>query len=340
MTRMKDRIVFFLSYLKRRFIKLLMLFLFFAIFSLSLALYHITIEAVIYPAVLCIVLFIAYIILSSRTAYKKHMHLTSLTSLPDDVVDRLSVYTAQDDEDYRAIIEQLMAQCDTLRTEMLKKESDGNDYYTMWVHQIKIPIAAMKLRLQNKDDELSRSLSEELQRIESYTDMVLTYQRLDSESTDYVFAEYALENIVKPVIKKFASQFIRRRIRVSFIPPSPDSAVILTDAKWLSFVLEQLISNSLKYTPDGGLIEIDCSSRQRIAVRDNGIGIPEHDIPRIFERGFTGNAGRSGASSSGIGLYLTQRICDSLGYGIKVESKVGEGTAVTLDVSCGERIHE
>lgn len=337
---MKERFVFFLSYLNRRIMKLLMLFVFFAIFSLSLALYHITIEAVIYPAVLCIVLFIVYIIVSSMAAYKKHVHLASLTSLPDDILDRLAVYTAQDDEDYRAIIEQLITQCDSLRTEMLKKESDGNDYYTMWVHQIKVPIAAMKLRLQNEDDELSRALSDELQRIESYTDMVLTYQRLDSSSTDYVFAEYATDSIVKPAIKKFASQFIRRRIRVSFIAPPSGSTAILTDAKWLSFVLEQLISNSLKYTPDGGLVEIDCSSPRKITVRDNGIGIPEHDLPRIFERGFTGNAGRSGASSSGIGLYLTKRICDSLGYAITVDSKVGVGTAVTLDVSCGERIHE
>ena len=159
--------------------------------------------------------------------------------------------------------------------------------------------------------------------------MVLCYLRLDSSEKDYVFREYSLDSIIKQAVRRFAPQFIRKKIKLEY---ETTNAVILTDEKWLLFVLEQLLSNSLKYTKPGGCISLQWKPPQLLVVKDTGIGIAKEDLPRIFEKGYTGYNGREDKKASGIGLYLCKRICEKLGYGIWAESEIHKGTEMILDL--------
>ncbi|MDE5892183.1 MAG: sensor histidine kinase, partial [Acetatifactor sp.] len=200
---------------------------------------------------------------------------------------------------YREMVKQLLLEQRRRQDIMQIRHQDTVDYYTTWVHQIKTPIAAMGLILQQEDTEDSRRLSEELQRIEQYVDMVLTYLRLGSRDTDYVFAQVDLDRLLRGCIKKYAGQFIRRHLILNY--QSVDCRV-LTDEKWLAFVVEQVLSNALKYTREGSVsiyLEPPCI----LCIRDTGIGIASEDLPRIFEKGYTGYNGRSDKKATGLGLY-------------------------------------
>lgn len=200
------------------------------------------------------------------------------------------------------------------------------EYYTIWAHQIKTPIAAMDLILQREDTPVNRELSEELKRIRQYVEMVLVVLRLDSDSTDYVIREYDLDDMIHQAVRKFAAQFIYRKIQLNYEPVEKS---VLTDEKWLLFVIEQVLSNALKYTKTG-TIEIFMEEPEILCIRDSGIGIAPEDLPRIFEKGYTGYNGRSDKKASGIGLYLCRRICDKLGHKITAVSAVGEGTTIKI----------
>ncbi len=214
-------------------------------------------------------------------------------------------------------------------TEAARRYADMVDYYTLWAHQIKTPIASMRLTLQNEDSPLSRRLTAELGRVERYVEMVLAYLRLDADSTDYVLRECELDPIVRGAVKKFSGEFIERKLALDF---RPTGARVLTDEKWLSFVLEQLLSNALKYTPEGR-ISVYMEVPATLCISDTGIGIAPEDLPRIFEQGFTGRNGRRDKRASGLGLYLCRRVCRSIGHGISAESEPGKGTTVRLDLS-------
>ena len=204
--------------------------------------------------------------------------------------------------------------------------ADMLEYYTLWAHQIKTPIAAMRLRLQSEDSDSSRRLLADLGRIEQYVEMVLTYLRLEGEGTDYVFREAKLDDIVRPALRRFAGEFIARRLTLDY---TPTDVRVFTDEKWLSFVIEQVLSNALKYTPQGG-VSVYVEEPKTLCIRDTGIGIAPEDLPRVFERGYTGLQGRADKRASGIGLYLCRRICRNLGHTITAESRPGEGTTVRI----------
>ena len=164
--------------------------------------------------------------------------------------------------------------------------------------------------------------------------MVLAFVRLDSDTTDYVFREQALDPIVREAVKKFAGQFIRKKLRLTY---EPIRARVLTDEKWLCFVIEQILSNAVKYTNEGG-VTITWQEPDTLVIRDTGIGIAPEDLPRVFEKSYTGYNGRSDKKSSGIGLYLCRRICTRLGHRIGVSSEPGRGTAVWISLS-HEELH-
>lgn len=183
--------------------------------------------------------------------------------------------------------------------------------------------------LQEDDSPRRGELEMELLKIGQYVEMVLSYLRLDSDSTDYVLREYPLDDILRQAVRKFAKMFILKKITLDF---QETGKTVLTDEKWLLFVVEQVLSNALKYTPEGGTIRI-YGDGATVVIADNGIGIREEDQARVFEKGYTGYNGRADKKSTGIGLYLCRQVMDRLNHGISLTSRPGQGTLVRLDLS-------
>ena len=206
-----------------------------------------------------------------------------------------------------------------------QERTDLTDYFTQWVHQIKTPVSVMRMMLQSDDTEEHRALQTELFRIEQYAEMALAYTRLDSNARDLVICETPLDPVIRAAIRKYAPLFIRRKLRIVY-DGTAESA--LTDEKWLQFILEQLLSNAVKYT-DAGAVTVTVSG-QAIRIADTGKGIASEDLPRIFEKGYTGMLGRADKQATGIGLYLCKKAADRLGHSLTAESEYGKGSAFTL----------
>ncbi len=295
------------------------------ILTASFRLYHLPVEAVLYPAALCLALGAVYMTFDFARTRRRHRALAALRGAEDALPQARDIEAA----DYRALAELLRQE---RREAATRAEADARamaDYYTLWAHQIKTPIAAMRLRLQGQDSAEARALLSDLGRIERYVEMVLTYLRLEGDGTDYVLREVSLDEVLRPVFKQFAGEFISRGLRLDYAPVNTRA---LTDEKWLSFVVGQVLSNALKYTPEGTIsvyVEAPCA----LCVRDTGIGIAPEDLPRVFEQSYTGPAGRLDRRASGLGLYLCKRVCDNLGHGITIESVPGVGTTVRIDLS-------
>lgn len=243
----------------------------------------------------------------------------------DNLPSRIEVH-------YNDLIKKLCEEQEHKLAEWERQKNERSDYYLMWAHQIKTPIAALKLLLEGRDEHFL--MTQELFLIEQYVEMVLHYLRLESMSSDMLLQEYSLEEIVRKTVKKFSVLFINRGLSLRL---SELNYTIVTDEKWLSFVLEQLLSNSIKYTQQGEIaIYIQKEPELSLVVEDTGIGIRSEDLPRIFERGFTGHNGRLDQKSTGIGLYLTKQVLEHLAIPIHVESKVGVGTKVSLGIKLVE----
>jgi Signal transduction histidine kinase len=210
-------------------------------------------------------------------------------------------------------------------TELYQNQKDQREYTESWVHDIKVPLAALKL---SQDDELDKNLiDEEIDQIDYLVDQALYFARLNNFSNDYLIQEQDLNNIVKASIRTNKRLFINKRIGISL---DITDKKILTDEKWLSFIINQIVANSLKYTDRGGKISIFTTNKNNnieLHIKDNGIGIANQDISRVYNKGFTGSNGRqSGSKSTGMGLYLVKKMIDKLGHTIDVKSQVGQGT--------------
>ncbi len=318
---------FFKGYLKERWKRLLMLLLFVCIFAFSFWVYRLPVRAVIYPCALCLLfgaVFAAYDVVKS---YRRHKFFEELHRRNTELISSLPEPEGIVDSDYQQLISVLKEKISEITAQTDSRIRDTVDYYTVWAHQIKTPIAAMRLTLQKEDVPEARRLASELSRIEQYVEMVLVFVRLGSDYSDYVFAQQDIDEIIRSSVKKFASEFIDRRIRLEY-----DSVDIqaVTDEKWFAFVVEQLLSNALKYTREGS-IKI-YSEGKVLCIKDTGIGIAPEDLPRVFDKGYTGCNGRTDRRASGLGLYLCRRICQNLGIDISISSTVGEGTTVRLDL--------
>ncbi len=228
-----------------------------------------------------------------------------------------------------------------LVSELDSKTTDMADYYAMWIHQVKTPIAALHLLFERMEECRTaegaqlRQASEELFKIEQYAEMALHYARLDGMSADMLLKEYDIAAIAKKAVKKYSVLFIGKGLSFSM---GAFTCKAVTDEKWLGLVMEQLLANALKYTNAGGirLYGADESGMERtgeadyVVMEDTGIGIREEDLPRIFERGFTGYNGRMDKKSTGIGLYLCKRVMEQLGHTLRVESAQGQGCRVVM----------
>lgn len=277
------------GYLRQRRRTLLAFFLFGGIFAAAFALYQLPLRAVAYPFVLCAAAGAVLLTLDYRRVLRQHRRLELLRQLPEELADALPPADTVKEADYRSLVTLLAESRRAIRTQEEQRYGDMVDYYTMWAHQIKTPIASMRLTLQNEDSDLARSLSGDLMRVEQYVEMVLVFLRLDYQPLD---------------------------------------RTVVTDAKWLGFVVEQVLSNALKYTVSGSVtIAMDGDD---LCIRDTGMGIAPEDLPRIFDRGFTGLNGRRDTRASGIGLYLCRRICRSLGHTIRASSVPNQGTEIRI----------
>ena len=240
----------FLKYLKQKLWLFVVGGTFSLIFTVSFFLYHLPVEAVIYPTLLCAFIGLFVLIFDFLRVKGRHKELAQIKFISDAITATFPADNNIQNEDYREVIRLLCEEHNQYKSETNYKYTDMIDYYTVWAHQIKTPIAAMRLTLQNEDTPLTRKLTNDLYRIEQYVEMVLTFLRLNSDSTDYVFKEYDLDNIVKSAVKKFSSEFIGRKLRLIY---DPLNTSVITDEKWLSFVIEQVLSNALKYTPSGSI---------------------------------------------------------------------------------------
>ena len=288
------------------------------VFSAAYLLFEMPGVVVLYPLILSFVIGVAVMAIDYTGYRKRHMML-----------DRAELPAPYDqlEEDYQQIIAKLRDEAKQTASHAAEEYNNMIDYYTVWAHQIKTPIAAMRLSLQSEDTETARKLTADLNRIEEYVEMVLTFLRLDSDSTDYLIREYDLDDIIRTAARKYAREFILKKLTLDY---KPVKYTILTDEKWLTFVIEQIISNAVKYTSEGG-VSIRMDEPGVLRIEDSGIGISAEDLPRIFENGYTGFNGREDRRASGIGLYLCKRITDNLGHTISAESQLGRGTTIILD---------
>lgn len=323
----------FLSYLYSRRLIIAVGIAIGAVFTVLMFLYGVPTEAAAYAALVCGAIVLAAAVWDIAGFVKKRIVLRELQS---EILLTLEHLPETDDEienGYGQLLEILFDEKNALASAADKRYEDSSDYFAMWAHQIKTPITAMSLALQSSEFSEKSELSENLQRIEQYVEMALCYVHLENDESDLVIKTHSLDSIVKQAVRKFGGQFIRRKLTLVYEPLNVD---VLTDDKLLLFVTEQVISNALKYTPRGKIeITLERPAEPILLIRDTGIGIAPEDLPRIFERGFTGNNGRSDKRATGIGLYLCKRICKRLGHTISAQSDE-HGTEIRIDMRASD----
>ena len=313
------------SYIKKNLKIYLLLIVFIFIFVLIFYLYNLPFEALFYSGLLCFVAALIVSIIDFNNYRKSYIDLKYLESnilnSMEDLPRSLDIRV----EYYQKIIERLHNEVEKLKIEDNKKMEGLVDYYSMWIHQIKTPIAAINFLLDNEEIDV-KAFRQELFKIERYVEMVLTYIRLGSETSDYVITSINLDEVVRENIKKYATLFINKKIKLNYVS---HETYVISDKKWLGFAFEQLLSNAIKYTKSGGEISINISE-SKLIIEDNGIGIYEEDLPRIFEQSFTGLNGRYEKKSSGLGLYLCKKTLDKLQHKIEITSEINKGTKVIV----------
>lgn len=320
----------FFLYIKGHTKTLLLSLFFISIFAVVTLMYGYPPEPVLYASCICIYLGAMVCVLSFFCFRRRHKVLQKLKESILVNTEALPMPRGVLEEDYTSLIRQIVQETSRLETQISAARRENEDYYTMWTHQIKTPIAAMHLLLQTEETGANRELSAELFKIDEYVGMALGYVRSESLSSDLVLRRCALDDMIRQAVRKYASIFIVNKIKLSY---EDTGAQVITDEKWLLFVLEQLLSNALKYTKQGSIaIYMDASAPKTLVIEDTGIGIRAEDIPRVFERGYTGYNGREYTRSTGIGLYLCRRILTKLGHSIAIESEVGRGTRVLIDL--------
>ena len=327
----------FLDYLNKiKFHILLMIFP--TIFTgIIFFLYQLSPEPVLYVALLWLLAGLTACMTGFSNYRKKLQQLTLVATAPDINLSRMDTPSDQIESLQQDIMHRLNQMRMNVETAGQKSLEEMTDYYTMWAHQIKTPIFALRLLLQEEPERNRESLAQ-LFRIEQYVEMVLGYLRTEDMSADLKLARSSLDRIIREQIHKYAGIFVAKKLSLSY---EGTDATVLTDEKWLGFVIGQILSNALKYTRTGGIeiwLEDERGNRTSntapaiLVIADTGIGIQAEDLPRIFEKGYTGVNGREDNRATGIGLYLSRKILKKLGHEITVDSQVDKGTEVRLSL--------
>ncbi len=323
------------GYLKENLSEVVMYIGFMFIFPVIFYLYNIRTDAVKYAFLLSFVWFLAWEAVRFARYKKRHEELLEAERKASAELYDLPETFSVIEKDYQRILKRVYHDKAELESDGREFREETADYYGMWAHQIKTPIAALKVLLQSyslpdKADERTfefiRGMKSEVFKIEQYVEMALTYLRTADMTADFVFGTYELDDIIRQAVKKYSQIFILNKIKLNY---EPVGETVLTDEKWLTFVIEQLLSNALKYTREGSIsiyTQKVSEEEECLVIEDTGIGILPEDLPRVFEKGFTGYNGRENKKSTGIGLYLCKTIMDKLRHGIWLESEVGKGT--------------
>lgn len=233
------------------------------------------------------------------------------------------------EERYAALVQALADQRAALAFQADRRAAEMQRYYTLWAHQIKTPLAAMRLLIPSAGPACCGPLEEQLFAVERYVELVLQYQRLENISGDLDFVRCSLDDLARQAVRQYAPAFIRKGLSVRVEGLEQE---VLTDEKWAVFVIGQLLSNAVKYTQKGGVtLTLAPGSQATLMIRDTGVGIRPEDLPRLGERGFTGENGRRDKLASGLGLFLCREVLAKLGHGFVIESCPGEGTTVRVD---------
>ena len=314
----------FFSYLNKNRLYLLTMLLPAIITGVVFYLYQIPSEPMIYISVLWILTSSAAFLYGYLKYRKKCHQLLLIRNAPELNLDRLDIPSDAVEQLYQEISLTLNTMRIDLETDIQKSTEEMNDYYTMWAHQIKTPIFALRLLLKENPEQNKAALTE-LFKVEEYVEMVLGYLRTENISSDLTLSKYSLDKIIREQIHRYAGIFISKKLFLSY---DGTDKTVLTDEKWLGFVIGQVLSNSLKYTKNGG-IKIYVQNNI-LFIEDTGIGIRAEDLPRVFEKGYTGVNGRTEIHSTGIGLYLCKKILTKLGHNISIESEEGKGTRVLI----------
>lgn len=315
-------------YSRRRIIAVILTIM--AVFTLFLILYGVPVEAVVYAVLISVAVTLAAAVWDFLKFRARCGLLSELQSEILYTLERLPAPDSELESGYHELLETLFLEKSAVISKADKRYEDSSDYFAMWAHRIKTPITAMSLALQSSEAPEKEELSEELQSIEQYVEMALCYVHLDGDENDFVIKKHSLDDIVRQAVRRFSRQFIRRKLALVYEPLETD---VLTDERLLVFVIGQLISNALKYTKQGSVtIELEEPGVPILLIRDTGIGIAAEDLPRVFERGFTGGNGRIDKRATGIGLYLCKRICERLGHEISAKSDTN-GTEIRVDLT-------
>ena len=322
-----------------------------AVSTAVICLYQLPLEAAVYLAVLWLGAGAAVFLYGYACYRQKVQNLILVEKAPEINLDRLGETTDEVELLYRDIIRKLDGMRMGAETERQRSLEEMTDYYTMWAHQIKTPIFALRLLLREEPEE-NRESGAQLFRIEQYVEMVLGYLRTEDMSADLKLTRCSLDRIIREQIHKYAGIFVSKKLSLSY---EGTDAIVLTDEKWLGFVIGQILSNALKYTRTGGIeiwLEDERGNRvsenpnlkqntapgicntapATLVIADSGIGIQPEDLPRIFEKGYTGVNGREDNRATGIGLYLSRKILRKLGHEITVDSQVDKGTEVRMSL--------
>lgn len=354
----KSAVRLWMQFLEENRTVLLLYFMTVLLFVMTCCLYHIeNVDKLLYASLMTFALWAGAGILHGIRYVRKRRALEAAERAFEQCSElnlkeiRAGADTVESDEQPRTVEQQFIQFLTIIdenrsreQSEREEKEADRRDYFLMWAHQIKTPIAAMKLLLEEAGDcENNFRMREELFKIEQYAEMVLTIQRLENMAADLVLQEYALVPLLRQAVRKYSVLFINKGLQVEV---SEEECRVLTDEKWFSFCLEQVLSNAVKYTEKGkitlGIKRQDASGEHPeegerencvvLYIEDTGMGIRTEDLPRIFDKGFTGYNGRVDKRATGIGLYLCKSICRQLGVTIRVESRFGVGTRVELAI--------
>jgi signal transduction histidine kinase len=302
-----------------------------AVFAVTAFLYDEFIQPVIYACVMIFVM-MALGLIAGYPRYRdrmKYLNELNQSKSPEGISDNLPLAVSCEISMYQDLLKSLSSSFSSYVSVQDERYRDRTDYFAMWAHQIKTPIAAMHLLI---DDQDVPEVKDQLFKIEEYVSMVMHYLKTDDITRDFVLKNYSLDDILEEAIRHYSSLFIRKKLKLNY---SHTNMKVVTDEKWLLFVVEQILSNALKYTAKGSISIY--TEKENLIIQDTGCGISSEDLPRMFDKGYTGYNGRMDKRSTGLGLYLCRKVLVQLGHTIDIESEAGKGTKVIVGLNLAER---